>query len=508
MSQNKNGFIFILLVSQISVISCTKVSFENSQQSLKAQALMQQGVFDSSVAATTTQTENSSSLSTDPSIPDSSNVSTQTGTVTPIKTPVVTPPVVIPVITPVVTPVVIPTNNNQTGKLPSTTTNLPNVVLSSDAGNSTQQPAVLMGTVNSNAPIHVDFDCSTGSSIANQGNIISSTAPLTISISGPPTTPNLEKGIVANTSQDRVTLCTYTDTSIKEFILANHQIPIPASCPSFKNAGELYIQLFESTKPNQNLIHPTIFYSHTNSPSNPMSLGVLLDANSESSYIGYGYNENTTDSYSCERRASPLFIDVGGESSSEKLVTTSPRNGIQFDILGNSNKMTTKPNNHKKDQISWFRSKNFMFLVKPIENPKDGIAVRGIDQLFGDNTELNSTIKYASDGFKALAYYDKNDLDPKDKSYGVGDGMIDNKDAIFSKLRLWSDDNGDGLGQENELHSLDEFDIVAISVRPNLNYQERDIWGNQIKGKASVIGKSINGQPGAVKLMFDMWFKL
>ncbi len=73
-------------------------------------------------------------------------------------------------------------------------------------------------------------------------------------------------------------------------------------------------------------------------------------------------------------------------------------------------------------------------------------------ELFGDNTVLNNG-NTASNGFAALADLDSNQ-----------DGLIDTSDAAFADLRVWQDQNQDGISQASELKTLAELDIVSIST--------------------------------------------
>jgi hypothetical protein len=73
------------------------------------------------------------------------------------------------------------------------------------------------------------------------------------------------------------------------------------------------------------------------------------------------------------------------------------------------------------------------------------------EELFGNN---DST----SNGFDVLREFDKNK-----------DGIIDDKDPIFSKLLLWRDVNSDGISQKSELHPLKSKKVKAL----RLNYENR-----------------------------------
>jgi len=73
-------------------------------------------------------------------------------------------------------------------------------------------------------------------------------------------------------------------------------------------------------------------------------------------------------------------------------------------------------------------------------------------------------------------------LELLDDSAGLG---IDDQDAVFSKLRLWTDANHDGISQPNELHTLPELGIHSLSIS-YFDSSRTDEFGNQFRFKARV----------------------
>jgi hypothetical protein len=135
-----------------------------------------------------------------------------------------------------------------------------------------------------------------------------------------------------------------------------------------------------------------------------------------------------------------------------------------FDIAG-----TGKP-----VRISWTNS-HYQNAFLTLPGP-DGLVHDG-KELFG-----NFTPQPPSDhpnGFIALAQYDK------PENGGNGDGIVDEKDAVYSKLRLWIDENHDGICQPNELHRLLELGVYSLSF-DYLESRRIDQFGNQFRYKALV----------------------
>ena len=156
---------------------------------------------------------------------------------------------------------------------------------------------------------------------------------------------------------------------------------------------------------------------------------------------------------------SPIIVDV--DNTGYHL--TSAKDGVMFDISGTGHPI----------QLAWTAAGSMnAFLALP----HDGKITNG-KELFGNFTPQPPSSH--PNGFLALAVYDQPDHG------GNGDGVIDDKDAIFPSLRLWIDKNHDGIAQPDEIYTLHELGVFSIS----LHYKESwrvDTFGNLFRYKSII----------------------
>ena len=167
----------------------------------------------------------------------------------------------------------------------------------------------------------------------------------------------------------------------------------------------------------------------------------------------------------------PVIVDVLGNG----FHLTSVEGGVQFQFGPNG----------AKNQTAWTAggSDGNAFLV--LDRNNDGVIDDG-SELFGNFTPQPSSAH--PNGFLALAQFDK------PENGGNGDGVIDQRDLMFARLRLWVDVNHDGISQPEELHTLPELGIFSISLH-YIEMMKEDAFGNTFRYRADVNSNPKDGRP-------------
>lgn len=160
---------------------------------------------------------------------------------------------------------------------------------------------------------------------------------------------------------------------------------------------------------------------------------------------------------------SPILVDASGNG----FALTDAANGVNFDISGDGN----------VDHIGWTQAgSDDAFLA--LDRDQNGTVDDG-SELFGNFTAQPPAPREVRNGFLALAEYDKT------QEGGNNDGVIDSRDAIFSKLLLWQDANHNAISEPDELRSLPASSVAQV----NLDFKESkrtDEYGNRFKLRAKV----------------------
>lgn len=142
---------------------------------------------------------------------------------------------------------------------------------------------------------------------------------------------------------------------------------------------------------------------------------------------------------------SPLLLDLNGDG----IRTTTGWYPVRFDFEGDGVLEITNWTAPDGDE-------GFLWL----DLNANGVVDSG-RELFGDSTLL-PTGETSRHGFEALGVYDQDEMG------GNGDGLISDEDLIWPQLRLWIDENHDGVSQRREIRPLSAEGVVSVS----LDYEE------------------------------------
>jgi hypothetical protein len=197
-----------------------------------------------------------------------------------------------------------------------------------------------------------------------------------------------------------------------------------------------------------------------------------------SSKFHYVWNPITC---ACELADTPIIVHLGDDKDDGRTIElTAPLAGVRFPIRPGA-----------PAQYSWTAAESKdAFLA--LDFNRDGLINDG-SELFGNFTPQPPVSD--PNGFLALA---QNDLP---EYGGNGNGLIDEGDAIYQRLRLWFDHNHDGISQADELRSLEDLRVQSIS----LDYKDSnyiDQYGNVFRYRAKVLRK---GTQGVTSFAFDVF---
>lgn len=172
------------------------------------------------------------------------------------------------------------------------------------------------------------------------------------------------------------------------------------------------------------------------------------------------------DSYGscCIQVHSPIVIDTTGDG----FQLTNAKTGVLFPITESFTKF----------QTAWTSpTANNAWLV--LDRNGNGLIDNG-KELFGNYTPQPAPSPGVKrNGFLALAVYDRVE------NGGNADGVIDERDGIYSKLRLWIDANHNGISEPSELFTLPEKGVEGIELAYSLS-KSVDSSGNSFRYRSRV----------------------
>jgi hypothetical protein len=210
---------------------------------------------------------------------------------------------------------------------------------------------------------------------------------------------------------------------------------------------------------------------------------------SENLPVDYGCNEPcagscTSDGY-CEATTtptSPIVIALQGNRFS----LSGLEDPVLFDIMNDGTPIW----------MSWTAGGGGTAFLT-LDRNGNGTIDNG-SELFGNQTVLPDGCM-AVNGYVALAPYDSEALG------GNGNLEIDPGDAIYPMLRLWLDEDHDGVSDSGELMPLAEAGITAIGLDYHLDHRT-DRFGNHfwLRGSAWRLGPS--GQVEHPLVIYDVYF--
>jgi hypothetical protein len=180
-------------------------------------------------------------------------------------------------------------------------------------------------------------------------------------------------------------------------------------------------------------------------------------------------------------RNSPLIVDMNHDGYR----LTSLSDGVWFDLDADGT----------PERVAWTApDSDEAFLA--LDRNGNGFIDSGAE-LFGNHTPTTNTSQSditAANGFEALRF-------TEGASFGRSrrDGVVDARDAVFSRLVLWQDLNHNGISEPGELQPLCESDLVQIETDYRTS-RRTDRFGNEFRQRAQGIW-----QNGRARYIYDVW---
>jgi hypothetical protein len=203
----------------------------------------------------------------------------------------------------------------------------------------------------------------------------------------------------------------------------------------------------------------------------PLSAGGSCEITADDCIDGYQF-----ESWRCDCvPLSPILIDTHGDGYD----LTGADDGVTFDLDANGRPI---------EKIAWTEPESDdAWLV--LDRNGNGRIDSGAE-LFGSRTPAytDGSGPVAENGFEALLL-----TEGPDYGGGVPDGLIDGRDAIFARLRLWFDRNHNGVSDDGELVSLNQAGIVAIKTDYRRDGR-RDRFGNRFAFRGTAVFRLPNGR--------------
>lgn len=183
---------------------------------------------------------------------------------------------------------------------------------------------------------------------------------------------------------------------------------------------------------------------------------------------------------------SPLIFDLNGDG----FRLTSAREGVLFDLDADG----------RPERVAWTRADSDDAWLAMDRNG-NGVVDDG-SELFGNYTAAypGQREKLAANGFDALKF-----LEGPDFGRSHGDGILDRRDEVFSRLLFWRDANHNGLSEPAELTPVEQTDLVSIAS----DYKEvrkRDPHGNLFAQRGSSTWSA--GTHTFKHHVYDVWLRI